>query len=434
MESWLTEALESAGSALDAGGDHLTLLADPSQLQLDLSVPLQLLYDEVTAYRCRLCPSVHASVAEVSEHIEAKHCQPEPDTATDLILRQEAMLAEEPLLRQAAITQTEAILGDEAMLTDGQLLRQVPGRSQHSEPDTLGVEQEALPSQEPTSGTAEKQPESTPKEEPPLTPKEVPSLTPMLLDAPIDENDKQLYLCGECGHVSETLQECKDHLRQAHASKRSKDSDAGKRLGSRAAEKKAADQTKKPAMVTQTQKKTRERRPPHKLRHDKRAMCRIDGCSQRFTCDQYRNIHERCHVDRKSFKCSECGEMSVNSWTRIKTHLWREHAIDLDLFGCDKCEFKSAFLSNLENHKLLHADTRSFVCPTCGKGFKQPAQLLNHRVVHAEQSNLPVPKWFEPQMCKICSKMFSSRKTLKIHNRIIHDQVGWFQRNVLEKG
>ncbi|XP_037071132.1 zinc finger protein 628-like [Pollicipes pollicipes] len=254
MESWLTEALDGAGagSTLEAAGGadpELALLQDPSQLQLDFSVPLELLYDQVTAFRCRICQSLQSSHAAITDHIELRHCQP---------------------------------------------------------------------------------------------------------------------------------------------------------------------------------KKKRERRPPQKLRHDKRFQCRVDKCSLRFTCEQYRSVHEKCHEDVKSFKCCQCAEFATGSWVRVMTHMWRQHGVDLDLYACDKCHFKSALFSNLENHRLLHVSERRFVCTECNKGFRQMSQLLNHRVVHSDGSRLAVPKWFRPHVCPTCSKMFSSVKTLKIHQRILHDKVRSF--------
>ncbi|KAF0295608.1 Zinc finger protein 716 [Amphibalanus amphitrite] len=328
MESWLTEALGAP-----AGGDLAALLPDPGQLQLDFSVPLELLYDEVTAFRCRLCSELFGSLVAITEHIEQRHCQPEAAPA--------------------------------------------------------------VPAPPP----------------PPAAPLDRPQL-----------GDKQLFLCSECGHVSDTLRDCKLHLKRAHLSRKRREAAAA--TGSAGAATKPAE----PPAADETQpKKTRERRPPPKLRHDKRFQCRVEKCSLRFTCEQYRATHERCHVTAKSFKCSQCTEFTTTSWTRVMTHMWRAHGTDLDLFKCDKCRFRCALYSNMENHRQLHVSERRFVCTECNKGFRQLSQLLNHRVVHAEGAGrLSVPKWFRPHVCPTCSKMFSSVKTLRIHQRILHEKVRSF--------
>ena len=343
MENWLTEALGTPSTS-----DLSALLPDPGQLQLDFSVPLELLYDEVTAFRCRLCSDLFISLVAITDHIEQRHCQ------------------------------TESVLGTGPTST--------PTAMPASTPATV--------------------PTPTPSAAPPAAPVSAPAPPP---ERPADE-DNQMYLCSECGHISDTLRDCKLHMKRAHLSRKPR-------------ERVTAKPETRPAVDVNQPRKTRDRRPPQKLRNDKRFQCRVERCSVRFTCEQYRNMHERCHVGTKSFKCCECTTFTANNWTRVMTHMWRAHKIDLDLYSCDKCNFRSALYGNLVSHRHLHVGERRFVCTECNKGFRQLSQLLNHRVVHDDGSKLAVPKWFRPHVCPTCSKMFSSVKTLRIHQRILHDKV-----------
>jgi hypothetical protein len=51
--------------------------------------------------------------------------------------------------------------------------------------------------------------------------------------------------------------------------------------------------------------------------------------------------HTKCHLDDK-FKCIEfeC-QFTDSKWLSMMTHLWKTHNIDMEMFGCNQCEFKT---------------------------------------------------------------------------------------------
>lgn len=111
-------------------------------------------------------------------------------------------------------------------------------------------------------------------------------------------------------------------------------------------------------------------------------ICEFKGCSVRFRSLENLQYHHKCHKDTGSgFACCNCGTKSEN-WASMAGHLWRSHNIDLELYACGHCNYRTYSLSMLENiHKRIHGDEKNFLCDICGKGFKNSKQLVNHKVI-----------------------------------------------------
>ena len=110
-------------------------------------------------------------------------------------------------------------------------------------------------------------------------------------------------------------------------------------------------------------------------------ICEFKGCSVRFRTIENLQKHHRCHSDSGSgFVCLSCTKNS-EQWPSMAGHLWRSHGIDLELHACEHCSYRTYSLSILENiHKRIHSNEKNFLCDTCGKGFKNCKQLINHKV------------------------------------------------------
>jgi hypothetical protein len=67
--------------------------------------------------------------------------------------------------------------------------------------------------------------------------------------------------------------------------------------------------------------------------------CDIDGCAVRLRSHDKIEYHRRCHRNEK-FLCPECSQETVH-WKSLSTHLWRCHVIDMELFACDQCNYKT---------------------------------------------------------------------------------------------
>uniref|UniRef100_A0A146LZB2 Zinc finger protein 92 n=4 Tax=Lygus hesperus TaxID=30085 RepID=A0A146LZB2_LYGHE len=146
--------------------------------------------------------------------------------------------------------------------------------------------------------------------------------------------------------------------------------------------------------------------------------CTVEGCSLKFITEGNLDYHKMCHEgDSSQWKCPECGEV-FTKWSELSLHLWRSHVLDIDLYSCDLCDFKTNNLSKLMNvHRRIHGSDRPYLCDTCGKGFKTIKQLATHKALH-NKSKKPVVQGSEN--CRICSRMFTDPRLLRHHMDIVH--------------
>lgn len=151
--------------------------------------------------------------------------------------------------------------------------------------------------------------------------------------------------------------------------------------------------------------------------------CSMPLCKVKLQNMEKLNYHIKCHVDT-SFKCPECNE-TFSFWKPLTGHLWRLHKIDMELYSCDKCEYKTFSLGHLNNvHKLIHSDTKPFVCNICLRGFKNSKQLRNHKGSHKQKTEKA-----SSFVCDICAKSFSGRRQLRIHTDGVHKKIKPFLCN-----
>lgn len=104
--------------------------------------------------------------------------------------------------------------------------------------------------------------------------------------------------------------------------------------------------------------------------------CKMD-CTMKFKNADLLPLHEKCHdpVIKNKVLCPECKQSDFRNWNTLHTHLWRQHNIDMELYSCDKCNFKTPILSRMVNtHMKIHSDERNFKCDQCDKAFKNTKQ------------------------------------------------------------
>lgn len=173
--------------------------------------------------------------------------------------------------------------------------------------------------------------------------------------------------------------------------------------------------------------------------------CNVHGCIVRLLSHDNMEYHRRCHTPshvtedtlkitsgatdnncepkrgrllrtKLTFTCPECST-ECPSWKQMKGHLWKCHTIDLELYSCDQCGYKTPSLSNLKNvHSKIHGTEKPFLCDTCGKGFKTTKQLRNHKGIHIKKDG-PV------ETCEICGRNFGSNRMLRNHINTVHNKV-----------
>lgn len=154
--------------------------------------------------------------------------------------------------------------------------------------------------------------------------------------------------------------------------------------------------------------------------------CSHQECNQHFSNEQLLNYHRKCHTADEAIVCPECESEEFKTFNTLHTHLWRLHKVDMDLYGCKLCDFKTPILSRLQNfHVKIHSDERNYKCTfrNCEKSFKNSKQLKNHNQIHKTKKKVKVktkPRSADESSkrirCTECNKGFSSESGLYIHS------------------
>ncbi|XP_036337502.1 general transcriptional corepressor trfA [Rhagoletis pomonella] len=131
--------------------------------------------------------------------------------------------------------------------------------------------------------------------------------------------------------------------------------------------------------------------------------CTITGCAFRFKKSNTLEYHIKCHSSDSSpvsMACPEC-KVPFTNWNSLHTHLWRTHKIDMELYSCELCSFKTPIYSRLLNtHSKIHYDERNYKCDQCEKAFKNTKQLKNHRRWHRNHNKATSTTTLKPESTK----------------------------------
>lgn len=142
--------------------------------------------------------------------------------------------------------------------------------------------------------------------------------------------------------------------------------------------------------------------------------CCVGTCAVRMADAVNMAYHVKCHFE-KIFRCPECSAHCM-IWKTLQTHLWLKHKIDMELYSCPNCDYKTYSLAKLNTiHKLIHGIEKPFICDVCGKGYKNTKQLRNHKMVHKRKMD----KMIE---CATCGKFFAEKRMLKVHIEAVHEK------------
>ncbi|KAG5676943.1 hypothetical protein PVAND_006738 [Polypedilum vanderplanki] len=151
--------------------------------------------------------------------------------------------------------------------------------------------------------------------------------------------------------------------------------------------------------------------------------CNLVDCSLSFSNPKLLNYHKRCHLnDSTQIICPECKSLDFKNYNSLHTHLWRQHSIDMDLFSCKLCNFKTPILSRLKNfHEKIHSEEKNYICEftNCNKKFCNSKQLKNHSKIHqtlkTKKKSINVNSDTKKIRCIQCNKGFASESGLYIH-------------------
>jgi len=77
----------------------------------------------------------------------------------------------------------------------------------------------------------------------------------------------------------------------------------------------------------------------------------------KFETEDNALYHEKCHYSIDGFRCIEFECKYTNTkWSTMMTHLWKSHGVDMEMFSCNQCEFKTNrySLQCLQNRSIIN--------------------------------------------------------------------------------
>lgn len=90
-------------------------------------------------------------------------------------------------------------------------------------------------------------------------------------------------------------------------------------------------------------------------------MCSVNGCRIHLKEDQTLTYHRKCHQNGK-LMCPECSKVCP-AVDALHTHLWKIHAVDMELPTCDVCGYKTYNRYRLNNiHMKCHRRMKVYIC------------------------------------------------------------------------
>lgn len=127
-------------------------------------------------------------------------------------------------------------------------------------------------------------------------------------------------------------------------------------------------------------------------------------CGKSYSALSTLRIHQRLHVENKSFCCEFCTK-SFDVECDLKAHNSVEHT---KLFECGVCGKRFSRQSSWSAHNRVHKNFQPhFKCNFCGKHFRCKSNLNVHLALHVDQK----------YVCEFCQKRFQSETELQVHRK-----------------
>ncbi|CAG9863413.1 unnamed protein product [Phyllotreta striolata] len=143
--------------------------------------------------------------------------------------------------------------------------------------------------------------------------------------------------------------------------------------------------------------------------HRPRLRLCCDMCFKWFPTVSEQEKHRILHGETKPYVCATCGRkfrMQSSLIVHSRTHLPIEIK---NQHQCDQCPKKFGTRPNLMAHMRIHSGIREYTCDQCGKSFVQKGNLDNHLLTHTAVT---------PFNCLVCNKSFKTLVRLRKHSSI----------------
>ncbi|KAI8810407.1 hypothetical protein BJ742DRAFT_801725 [Cladochytrium replicatum] len=164
----------------------------------------------------------------------------------------------------------------------------------------------------------------------------------------------------------------------------------------------------------------------HELSHnvEKPYKCTHESCDEAFTKAAQLRRHVAEHNGTLPFVCTHAGcTKSFKTTQKLRAHE-RTHSED-NIYKCGykDCDQHFPKWSSLQQHiKSEHRREEGATCPMCNKSFKWADNLKKHVAnTHSEERDEFPCTW------NGCFKMLSSARALRLHIRVVHEDIKDFK-------
>ena len=140
-------------------------------------------------------------------------------------------------------------------------------------------------------------------------------------------------------------------------------------------------------------------------------QCEYVGKSSERVKLHVQSVHEGKKVKRSASSSCEICAYTCSGKSKLALHMSAKHGVDSQIFYCDQCEFKSKYITSVNNHKKFKHDGEGYTCSYCEFNTTIKQVLSDH----IDDKHLGIKKY-----CDECEYAAASTMCLTLHKNAKH--------------